>query len=129
MVMWIRTVLTPTGTISTFLCSVPVSRNLRQVLFIYYVSTIWGFFDPLPPYVSIFYVLKISNKKNCPPPPSSAYVIYEWSPSIFMQLSIYSIRVTYNNYLSGLLPDLWSTQDQIKPKNETIRNKVFRNYG
>ena len=35
-----------------------------KVAFIYYVSTIWGFFDPFPPYVSIFYVLKISNKDN-----------------------------------------------------------------
>ena len=37
---------------------------MSQVPFIYYVSTIWGFFDPLPTYVSIFYVLKISNKDN-----------------------------------------------------------------
>ena len=54
-----------------------------KVPFIYYLSTIWGFFDPFPLYVSIFYVLKISNKDNFlnppGPTPSSAYVIYEWS--------------------------------------------------
>ena len=32
----------------------------HKVPFIYCVSTIWGFFDPLP-HLSIFYVLKISN--------------------------------------------------------------------
>ena len=32
-------------------------------------------------YVNIFYVLKITKKETilAPPPPSSAYVIYEWS--------------------------------------------------
>ena len=43
-----------------------------KVPFIYYVSTIWGFFDPFPTYVNIFYVLKISKKENIltpiPPP-------------------------------------------------------------
>ena len=42
--------------------------DLYKVTFIYYVSTIWGFFNPLLPYVSIFYVLKISNKDNFWPP-------------------------------------------------------------
>jgi hypothetical protein len=37
-------------------------KELYQVPFIYYVSTIWGFLDFFLPYVSIFYVLKI--RKN-----------------------------------------------------------------
>ena len=49
--------------------------------FIYYVSTFVDFLEPSSSYISTFYVLKIS--KNChfltPLPPTSAYVIYEWS--------------------------------------------------
>ena len=46
--------------------------------------TFLGFFDPLPPYVSMFLVLRISKNWHflTPfPPPTSADVIYEWSPT------------------------------------------------
>ena len=47
----------------------------HKVLFIYYVSTIWGFFDPFP-LESKFFVLKISNKDNfLTPPPSPLQVL------------------------------------------------------
>ena len=52
--------------------------------FMYCVSTISRFWDPLPTYLSMFFVLKII--KNCHflnPPPIQVlmYVIYEWSLS------------------------------------------------
>ena len=55
-----------------------------------------GYFDPLSLYVSIFHVLKISNMDNflTPLPPSSAYVIYEWSPRVLQTVlpSMYFIH-------------------------------------
>ena len=52
--------------------------------FIYYVITFLGFLDPPPPYVSMFLVLRISKNWHflTPLPPTSAYVIYEWSQGI-----------------------------------------------
>ena len=45
--------------------------------FIYYVSTFLGFLD-----FSMFYVLRISKNYHFLTPPTSTYVIYEWSQSI-----------------------------------------------
>ena len=57
--------------------------------FIYYVITFLGFLDP-PPYVFMFLVLKIIKNWHFltpPPPPTSDYVIYEWSlTKIYMQI-------------------------------------------
>ena len=45
-------------------------------------SHFWDFLIPLPPYVSMFLVLRISKNWHflTPLPPTSADVIYEWSP-------------------------------------------------
>ena len=44
-------------------------------------SHFWDFWIPLPPYVSMFLVLRISKNWHflTPLPPTSADVIYEWS--------------------------------------------------
>ena len=56
---------------------------VQKVPLIYYVSTILVFFDPLPPYISR-YILCSENKQYDQffNPPSSPYVIYEWSKSL-----------------------------------------------
>ena len=57
--------------------------NFTEGPFIYYVITFLGFLDPPPPYVSMFLVLRISKNWHFltpPSPPTSADVIYEWSP-------------------------------------------------
>ena len=68
-------------------------RN-SKVPFIYYLSTIWGFFDPFPLYVSIFYVLKKSNKDNflTPPPPP-----FKCLRNIWMVPKTYSFYTFWTN--------------------------------
>ena len=68
-----------------FCCKI-ASQQLTLGPFIYYVSKhnfthFLGFLDPPPCSVSMFLVLRVGKKWHflTPIPPTSAYIIYEWS--------------------------------------------------
>ena len=87
--------------------------------FIYYVITFLGFSDLPPHYVIMFLVLKIIKNWHFltpPSPPTSDYVIYEWSLNNDM-IEILSITVFL--YLNSCNRNCRNIEPEICNKNET----------
>ena len=60
------------------------NHDSSKVSFIYYVSTFLGFLDPPPPLRKHVFITENNQKlafSDPPTPPTSDYVIYEWSHS------------------------------------------------
>ena len=82
-------------------------HGLGKGPFIYNVSTFLRFLDPLPPYVSMFLVLKISTNWHFLTPSTlqvCTYVIYEWS-LILKSLKILILASTFQTLSKTLATD------------------------